>query len=291
MEFDESAIVSTLTNNGYEVDECGISIFKLNDALQREESAAVAVEEDGAPLSEKIITSVRSVSSLPLILFQGGVRTYDPSIFDLVITPRTPTNDWLSRVKELVERSGTICAETKAVRERHRSLMQESASLVEASVTAGFDSKYARAKRKELGVEPVQIACILVVDDYAPWRQRVCALLRDYAEVQSISETADGVEAVHKALELNPDLILLDLHLPRLNGIEAAKQILGLAPDATILFVSMNKDADLVREALKTGAMGYVLKIDAGTELWPAIRSVLQKKRYLSRGAQLTGEA
>jgi len=115
-------------------------------------------------------------------------------------------------------------------------------------------------------------------------------MLRDYAELQSVSETANGIEAVQKARELRPDLILLDLHLPRLNGIEAAKQIHEVVPDAAILFASMDKDADLVRKALNNGAMGYVLKTDAGSELWPAVLAVLQKKRYLSRGVHLTAE-
>ena len=138
--------------------------------------------------------------------------------------------------------------------------MQESASLVEAAVAVHLESQLALAKRKDSAIDPVRIGSVLIVDDYAPWRQRVCSMLRHYAEAESISESADRIEAVGKAHELKPDLILLDLQLPRLNGIEAAKQIGEVAPDATILFVSMNKDADVVREALKTGAKGYVLK-------------------------------
>jgi|SRR5215475_1085087 len=133
-------------------------------------------------------------------------------------------------------------------------------------------------------MEPVRIRSILIADDYAPWRERVGSLLREYAELQSVSETADGIEAVQKARELRPDLILLDLHLPRLNGIEAAQQIHEAVPDGAILFASMDKDADTVRKTLQTGAMGYVLKTDAGSELWPAVLAVLQKKQYLSRG-------
>jgi CheY-like chemotaxis protein len=284
---DEHAIVSTLANRGYDVDECGYSISKLNDALHREESSALALEEDGVPLGEEIVTSVRSVSPLPLILFQDGTRTYDSSIFDLVIPLGTPTKDWLSKVAQLIERSRAICTETKIASERHRSLMQESASLVEASVAVHFESQLALAKRKDSAIDPVRIGAVLIVDDYAPWRQRVCSMLRHYAEAE-ISESADGIEAVGKAHELKPDLILLDLQLPRLNGIEAAIQIGEVAPDATILFVSMNKDADVVREALKTGAKGYVLKTDAATELWPAIRSVLQRMEYVSRSARPT---
>jgi DNA-binding NarL/FixJ family response regulator len=113
-------------------------------------------------------------------------------------------------------------------------------------------------------------------------------MLYDYAESQSVAEAANGLVAVRTAQELMPDLILLDLRLPHLNGIQAAKQISQVAPDATILFLSMNKDADIVREAMNTGAKGYVLKTDAGSELWPAIETVLlQKNQYLSSGVRL----
>jgi DNA-binding NarL/FixJ family response regulator len=84
-------------------------------------------------------------------------------------------------------------------------------------------------------------------------------------------------------MELKPQLILLDLDLPRLNGIEAARQIMQFSPTSVILFVSMNNCADVVWEALSTGARGYLLKIDAGNELWPAIEAVLHNKQYLSR--------
>jgi DNA-binding NarL/FixJ family response regulator len=92
------------------------------------------------------------------------------------------------------------------------------------------------------------------------------------------------MEAVQKARELKPDLMLLDVGLPHLNGIEAAKRIRQVAPDVTILFLSMNNQVDLVLAALSTGAKGYVLKKDAGSELWPAIEAVLQGQQYVSRG-------
>jgi len=106
------------------------------------------VEEDGVPLGEETVASVRSLNSVPVILFEGGTRTYDPSIFDLVITQRTPPNDWLRRVGELIERSRAIRAETKFAGERHRSLIEESASLVQASATVRLESQHARAMRK-----------------------------------------------------------------------------------------------------------------------------------------------
>jgi DNA-binding NarL/FixJ family response regulator len=108
-------------------------------------------------------------------------------------------------------------------------------------------------------------------------------MLKDQADCGSVCEVGDGIEAVERATELKPRLILLDLDIPRLNGIEAARQIAQFSPDSAILFVSMENCPDVVAEALSTGAKGYVLKADAGTELWTAIEAVLQNKQYLSR--------
>jgi len=131
---------------------------------------------------------------------------------------------------------------------------------------------------------PVTRFRILVVDDFAPWRHSVRSMLQGHLELELVGEVADGLEAVQKAEELHPDLILLDIGLPQLNGIEAARQIRQSAPDTAILFLTMNSDADLVRAALDTSAKGYVLKADAGSELWPAIEAVLQGKHYVSMG-------
>jgi len=131
---------------------------------------------------------------------------------------------------------------------------------------------------------PVVAVRILVVDDFPPWRQSVRSLLTRHAELRIVGEVSDGLEAVQKAEELHPDLILLDIGLPSLNGIEAAKRIHRDASGAAILFLSQNHDADVVEAALSSGAKGYVLKADAGSELWPAIEAVLQGKQYLSSG-------
>jgi len=131
---------------------------------------------------------------------------------------------------------------------------------------------------------PVARFRILVVDDFAPWRHSVRSMLQGHLELELVGEVADGLEAVQKAEELHPDLILLDIGLPHLNGIEAARQIRQSAPDTAILFLTMNSDADLVHAALDSHANGYVLKADAGCELLPAIQAVLRGKRYVSGG-------
>jgi DNA-binding NarL/FixJ family response regulator len=104
-----------------------------------------------------------------------------------------------------------------------------------------------------------------------------------------IGEVADGLEAVQKAQELQPDLILLDIGLPTLNGIEAAKRIQQVSPRSKILFVSENRYPDIAEEALSTGAGRYVLKSDAASELLPAVKGVLEGKRFVS--ARLAGHA
>ena len=124
---------------------------------------------------------------------------------------------------------------------------------------------------------------ILVVDDSDRFRQFLVLSLRRRAELQLIYEASDGLEAVERAEELRPDLILLDIGLPSVNGIEAGRRIRKVSPDSKILFVSLESSADVVQEALQLGAQGYLLKADAARELLPAVDAVLQDKQYLSR--------
>jgi CheY-like chemotaxis protein len=123
---------------------------------------------------------------------------------------------------------------------------------------------------------------ILVVDDFKEFRQCVCLLLQERAELQIVGEAADGLEAVHKAEGLQPDLILLDIGLPSLNGLEAAKTIREVAPQARILFVSQESSTEVVEQTLTIGAQGYVQKSYAHRDLLPAIDSVLTGKRFVS---------
>jgi DNA-binding NarL/FixJ family response regulator len=124
---------------------------------------------------------------------------------------------------------------------------------------------------------------ILVVDDYEPFRRFVRLTLGKRPELQIVGEASDGFEAVEKAEELQPDLILLDVGLPTLNGIEAARQIHTLAPESKMIFLSQESSADMVQEALSLGAWGYVAKVKAGSDLLPAVEAVLQGKRFVSR--------
>ena len=125
---------------------------------------------------------------------------------------------------------------------------------------------------------------ILVVDDHEPFRQFICSMLEKPPEWQVIAEASDGLQAVHKAEELKPDLILLDIGIPKLNGIETARRIRKLAPDSKILFLSQEYSAEVVREALSTGASGYIFKAYVGSELLFAVDAIIHGKQFISPG-------
>jgi CheY-like chemotaxis protein len=107
-------------------------------------------------------------------------------------------------------------------------------------------------------------------------------MLQARPEWQVIAEASDGSETIRKAKELRPDLILLDIGLPKLNGIEAAQQIRQVSPDSKIIFLSLYNDLEVVRAALGMGGLGYVYKTDAQRELPLAVDSVLQGKQFVS---------
>jgi DNA-binding NarL/FixJ family response regulator len=130
---------------------------------------------------------------------------------------------------------------------------------------------------------------VLVVDDYEPWRSFASSTLQKQPELRIVGEAADGLEAVQIAQQLQPDLILLDIGLPTLNGITAVRRIKEVCPGSKILFVSENRSRDIAEEALRTGAHGYVVKSAATTELLPAVEAVLQGKQFVS--GSLTGPA
>jgi DNA-binding NarL/FixJ family response regulator len=126
------------------------------------------------------------------------------------------------------------------------------------------------------------ITRILLVDDFKDWRRKLHLLLQARPEWQVIAEASEGFEAIRKAEDLKPDLILLDFGLPKLNGLEASRRIRQLSPSSKIVFLSQNNDPDLVLTALSAGAKGYVHKADAQSELLPALDAVLRGKRFVS---------
>jgi DNA-binding NarL/FixJ family response regulator len=123
---------------------------------------------------------------------------------------------------------------------------------------------------------------ILVVEDFAPFRQIVATKLATRRDLQVICEVSDGPEAVRKAGELKPDLILLDIGLPSLNGIEVARQIRTLVPESKIIFLTQESSAEAVQEALRLGASGYVHKLKAGKDLFAAIEAAISGNQFVS---------
>lgn len=125
---------------------------------------------------------------------------------------------------------------------------------------------------------------VIVVEDYAPFRKLICSELRKRATFQVICEISDGFQAVQKAEELQPDLILLDIGLPTLNGITAARKIRALAPQSQMVFVTQESSPEVVREALDLGAGGYVVKTSALIDLLAAVDAVLEGRQFVSAG-------
>jgi DNA-binding NarL/FixJ family response regulator len=123
---------------------------------------------------------------------------------------------------------------------------------------------------------------VLVVDDFAPWREFVLEKLRENRNLRVVGVVSDGLDAVLQAEALQPQLILLDIGLPMLDGIAAARQIRKLAPGTKILFLTQELDLDVARAALREGGRGYVVKTDAESELLAAVEAVLSGKMYVS---------
>jgi DNA-binding NarL/FixJ family response regulator len=129
---------------------------------------------------------------------------------------------------------------------------------------------------------------ILVVDDFEPWRRFVSSMVQKETDLEIVGEVSNGIEAVQKARKLKPDLILLDIVLPKLNGIDVARELRNFAPKTKILFVSQESSPDVVRDALRIGE-GFVVKADAGKELLSAVKAIISGEQFLS--SRLEGHA
>jgi DNA-binding NarL/FixJ family response regulator len=121
---------------------------------------------------------------------------------------------------------------------------------------------------------------ILIVDDFKDWRSAVGSILAEDADLEVVGESADGLDAVQKSGELLPDLVLLDIHLPKMNGLEAARQIRRVSPRTKILFLSSYHSLEVMREALKIGT-AFIVKADAGRDLLPIVRAVVRNEPFL----------
>jgi DNA-binding NarL/FixJ family response regulator len=162
-------------------------------------------------------------------------------------------------------------------------------ALTAAFGSAPFVRHFGVDSKQEETIGDPSFVRILVVDDFAEWRHYVVEKLREDRTFEVVGVAADGLDAVIKADELQPDLVLLDIGLPKLGGIEAARQIREVAPDSKVIFLSQENDPDLVRAALGVGAHGYVVKSDAGGDLLAALQTVMLGKRFGS--SSLVGRA
>ena len=123
---------------------------------------------------------------------------------------------------------------------------------------------------------------ILVADDCAPWATYVASKLGEDPSFHLVGLASDGLEVVLKATELRPDLILMDINLPKLSGIEATRKICELPAPPKIFFMSQDLDPDVVRAAFRAGGIGYLAKLDAESELFAAIEAVMSGKCFVS---------
>ena len=131
-------------------------------------------------------------------------------------------------------------------------------------------------------MHPSELYRVVIAEDHTLFRQGIKALLSLEPEFEVVGEAADGFQAIERAKELKPDLILLDISMPRVDGMTAIREIKNVCPEAKILVLTVHKTEEHVLETLKSGASGYVLKDASHEEFLLAMKSVLQDKRYLS---------
>jgi DNA-binding NarL/FixJ family response regulator len=123
---------------------------------------------------------------------------------------------------------------------------------------------------------------VLVVDDHSIVRRGICELLTAEPELEVVGEAATGTEALLKVVDLQPNVVVLDISLPDIDGLEVTRQMRRIVPAAEILLVSEH-DAAMMKEAFRAGARGYLLKSDSSRELAPAVRTVNSKKQYITQ--------
>jgi DNA-binding NarL/FixJ family response regulator len=130
---------------------------------------------------------------------------------------------------------------------------------------------------------------VLVVDDYGDWRTVIRSMFARDSKLSIAGEAEDGLEAIEKIAGLQPDLIVLDIGLPKLNGLEVLSRARELSPDSKVLMVSEMRSAEIALEALRRGALGYVVKSGAANELLPAVEAAVEGRQFLSN--QIAGAA
>jgi DNA-binding NarL/FixJ family response regulator len=127
---------------------------------------------------------------------------------------------------------------------------------------------------------------VLVVEDHGPFRRLLCELLQQQADVQIVGEAEDGLDAVRQAEALRPDVVMLDIGLPTLSGLEVAAQLRMKVPDAKVMFVTNEPSLEVVERAFSTGAHGYVYKPRVERDVLPVLDAIILGGRFISGGLE-----
>lgn len=131
---------------------------------------------------------------------------------------------------------------------------------------------------------------ILVVDDFPQWQRFLRNVFEPESDLNIVDFASNGLEAVQKSTELQPDVVLMDLSMPVMNGLEATRRIRVASPNSRVLFLSEHCSHELVSAAFEAGASGYVLKSDSSAGLVPGIRRILENERFMSENLRLGSE-
>ncbi len=129
---------------------------------------------------------------------------------------------------------------------------------------------------------------VLIADDHTMVRESLISLLQADREVQVVAQAADGVEALEKALHTRPDIVVIDLSMPRLNGIEVVRRLRESLPDTKVLVLTMHEEDEYVLQAVRVGASGYMVKDSAASELLAAVRALHEGRGYFGPQASRT---
>jgi DNA-binding NarL/FixJ family response regulator len=127
---------------------------------------------------------------------------------------------------------------------------------------------------------------VLVVEDHEPIRRVICELLQERADLLIVGEAADGLDAIYQAEALRPDLVMLDIGLPMLSGLEVAGRIRAIVPDAKLMFVTNESSLEVVEQAFRRGAHGYVYKPRVQRDVLPVLDAIIRGGRFVSAGLE-----
>lgn len=138
------------------------------------------------------------------------------------------------------------------------------------------------SSQEQSPVKPLEVPRVLVVEDFDKFRRLLCSLLQDRTDCRIVGEASDGLEAIQKVEELRPDLILLDIGLPTLNGIKVAERVRTMVPHAKVLFISHESSSDIIEETFQVGGQGYIHKARVQIDLLPAIEAARRGEIFVS---------